>query len=67
VCALRTLEGHTNWVSAVAVIADGSRVLSASWDFTLRLWDPATGETLRTLKGAPHPFAKATGVSWEWD
>jgi WD40 repeat protein len=48
---LRTLEGHTNGVSAVAVLADGSRALSGSFDNTLRLWDLATGETLRTLEG----------------
>ena len=48
---LRTLEGHTCSVSAVAVLADGSRALSGSWDNTLRLWDLATGETLRTLEG----------------
>ena len=36
---LRTLEGHTVWVSAVAVLADGSRALSGSCDNTLRLWD----------------------------
>ncbi len=48
---LRTLEGHSDWVSAVAVLADGSRVVSGSWDDTLRLWDLATGETLRVFKG----------------
>ena len=43
---LRTLEGHTDWVTAVAVLADGSRALSGSDDNTLRLWDLATGECL---------------------
>ena len=38
-------------VSAVTVLADCSRGLSGSWDNTLRLWDLATGETLRTLEG----------------
>jgi WD40 repeat protein len=33
------------------VLADGSHALSGSYDNTLRLWDLATGETLRTLKG----------------
>jgi hypothetical protein len=37
--------------SQLAVLADGSRALSGSWDNTLRLWDLATGETLRTLEG----------------
>jgi WD40 repeat protein len=35
----------------VAVLADGSRALSGSDDSTLRLWDLATGATLRTLEG----------------
>jgi len=33
------------------VLAHGDHALSASDDNTLRLWDLATGETLRTLKG----------------
>jgi WD40 repeat protein len=43
---LRTLEGHTSGVRAVAVLADGSRALSGSYDHTLRLWDLVTGECL---------------------
>jgi WD40 repeat protein len=49
--SVRTLEGHTDWVNAVAVLGDGSRTLSGSQDHTLRLWDLTTGETLRTLEG----------------
>jgi WD40 repeat protein len=41
--SLRTLEGHTDGVSAVAVLADGHRALSGSDDGTLRLWDLETG------------------------
>ena len=48
---MRPLESHTSWVTAVAVLADGRRALSGSRDCTLRLWDLATGETLRTLEG----------------
>ena len=48
---LRTLEGHTGSVSAVAALANGRRALSGSYDNTLRLWDLATGETLRILEG----------------
>jgi WD40 repeat protein len=58
---LRTLKGHTNWVSAVAVLADGRRALSSSHDTTLRLWDLETGETLRTLEGHTH-FVNAVAV-----
>jgi WD40 repeat protein len=43
---LRSLEGHTDWISALAVLAGGSRALSGSNDSTLRLWDLATGACL---------------------
>ena len=35
----------------MAAFAVGRRALSGSADHTLRLWDLATGETLRTLEG----------------
>jgi len=48
---LRTLAGHAAPVNAVAVAPDGRRVLSASHDRTLKIWDLETGAELRTLKG----------------
>ncbi len=47
---IRTLEGHTYGVGAVAVL-DETRVVSASWDRTLRVWNLESGETILTLKG----------------
>ncbi len=35
----------------MAVLADGRRALSGSYEDTLRLWDLETGESLRTLEG----------------
>jgi len=49
--ALRTLEGHSSGVACVAVTADGKRAVSASRDKTLRVWELATGNRLRTLAG----------------
>ena len=46
-----TLSGHSNWVRAVAVFADGKRVMSGSYDGTVKIWDAETGEELRTLSG----------------
>ncbi len=46
----RTLDGHTGWVRACAITADGSRVVSASDDHTLRVWDLDAGRTLVTLE-----------------
>ena len=48
---VRTLEGHTGWVRAVAVTPDGRFAVSASGDRTLKVWDIEKGETVRTLEG----------------
>jgi WD40 repeat protein len=48
---IRTLEGHSDGVTAVALLPDGRRALSASWDGTLKLWDLETGQILTTLEG----------------
>jgi hypothetical protein len=36
---VRTLAGHSDSVSGVAVSPDGRRAVSASWDNTLKVWD----------------------------
>ena len=48
---LRTLEGHSGAVIAVAVTPDGTQALSASRDNTLKVWDLGSGRALRTLEG----------------
>jgi WD40 repeat protein len=42
----RTLEGHTEWVQGCGVAPDGTWIVSASNDKTLRIWDAATGESV---------------------
>ena len=48
---IRTFDGHGAWVEACAVSPDGRRIVSASWDKTLKLWDLATGSCEATLAG----------------
>jgi len=48
---VRTLSGHGRGVLAVAITPDGERVISGSYDGTLKIWDTATGEEVRTLSG----------------
>ena len=43
---VRTLEGHIEQVSAVAVTPDGKKAISASWDQTLRVWDLSSGQLI---------------------
>jgi len=46
---LRTLTGHSGWVTSVAISADGRSAASGSADHTVRLWDLASGECIQTL------------------
>ena len=47
----RTLSGHTVIVFACAISPDGTWLLSASSDGTLRIWDATSGQSLHTLPG----------------
>ncbi len=46
------LSGHENFLSDAAFSPDGTRVVTASWDRTARLWDAASGNTIAVL--GPH-------------
>ncbi|MBI4424500.1 MAG: WD40 repeat domain-containing protein [Elusimicrobia bacterium] len=48
--ALRRLIGHSSVVSDAVFDPAGTRVLTASWDGTARLWDSGTGAELRSVR-----------------
>jgi WD40 repeat protein len=48
---LRSLEGHTDWVRAVAVSPDGRFIVSGSDDRTVKVWELESGRLLRSLEG----------------
>ncbi|KJZ72271.1 hypothetical protein HIM_08312 [Hirsutella minnesotensis 3608] len=49
---MATFEGHHDIVNSLAFFADGQRLLSASSDGTIKMWDPTTSYCLATLQGS---------------
>jgi len=45
----KSLIGHSDYVSDVAITLDGSTIITSSLDGTIKIWDAATGSELRTL------------------
>ncbi|MFM8581852.1 MAG: WD40 repeat domain-containing protein, partial [Planctomycetaceae bacterium] len=45
------LEGHTDPVYGLDFTPDGSLAVTGSFDKTIRLWDPASRNAVRTLVG----------------
>ena len=48
----RTLSGHTFDARYLSMSADGKRILTSGGDNTLRLWDYASGATLRVFRSS---------------
>ena len=68
------LRGHTNIVYSVVYSPDGAQIASGSLDYTVRIWDAATGALLHTLQGHTDPVTSVAYspdgkyiVSGSWD
>ena len=49
---LAVLKGHNERVTSVAFSPDGKKIVSGSWDKTIRVWDAETGkEIIPPLEG----------------
>jgi WD40 repeat protein len=48
---IKTLEGHTQFVLSASYSPDGRKIVSASWDHTIKICDANTGRCLQTLTG----------------
>ncbi|KAJ6276546.1 WD40-repeat-containing domain protein [Bipolaris maydis] len=78
---LQTFEGHSSHVTSVAFSHDSTRLASASWDSTVKIWDASNGTCLHTLDGHSsavesvafsHDSTRIASASWDktvkiWD
>ncbi len=61
------LKGHTSRVYSVAFSADGKRLVSASRDQTVKVWDATSGQETLTLKGHTGPvWSAAFSADGKW-
>jgi WD40 repeat protein len=70
----QTISAHSDWVRCLSFTPDGAKLVSGSFDKTIKLWQLATGAVIHTL--ADHPkgvFALAVSpdgkllASGSWD
>ncbi len=61
---LKTLIGHTQWISYVAWSPDGTKLATAGYDEVITIWDVASGNSLVTLQGHTGPVSH---IAWSPD
>ena len=60
-CYASTLRGHSGWVTSVDLYTN--KLVSSSYDGTVRVWNTQTGNALRTL---PADYNNQEGLSPVW-
>lgn len=51
---IRTLEGHDYIITSIDFTPDSKRILTSSWDKTIKLWNVETGDLIRTYKNSSY-------------
>src|SRR5688572_26957154 len=61
---IRLLEGHTAGVYGVVFSRDGKTMVTCGFDRTVKVWDRATGQLIRSIDGFQNPVL-AVAVSYD--
>ena len=48
---IKSLHGHNHFISSIALSNDNKKLISGSWDKTIRLWDLPTSSSQQLFKG----------------
>ncbi|KAJ2920033.1 hypothetical protein MD484_g254, partial [Candolleomyces efflorescens] len=57
------LQGHSGTVSSVAISRDGKRIVSGSWDNTIRIWDMEKGEQVGSSLRGHDDWIRSVAIS----
>ena len=54
---LHTLEGHVGYVTCIQWVPDTDKIISASFDYSLKIWDSEAGRCLYSLERHKDPVS----------